>query len=191
MTVYFDHLLFLLRICVRLFPRRTFFAPNILTQFVFLAWFKWEQLSQSASKQLIDTVRIVCDSVTVTIRCPSVRLSVWPNYWRLQQRAAGLQLWARRAEDIDRLLHDQCPAATAPPQHGTQQATQRSAANASSVTFTAAVEGWTRTYSIWCVTVMLLCSQDDRSASCVLARARSWRRRSAGLPLTPPNFGAF
>jgi len=59
----------------------------------------------------------------------------------MQQRAAGLQLWARWAEDIDRLLHDQCPAATAPPQHGTQQAAQRSAANASSVTFTAAVEG--------------------------------------------------
>jgi len=41
-----------------------------------------------------------------------------------QAAAAGLLLWARRAGDIDRLLHGRRPAA-----------------NASSVTFTAAVEG--------------------------------------------------
>ena len=34
----------------------------------------------------------------------SIRLSVCPIYQPLQQRAAGLQLWARRTGDIDRLL---------------------------------------------------------------------------------------
>ena len=36
--------------------------------------------------------------------CPSVRPSVCPIR-PLQQSAAGLLLWARRAGDIDRLLH--------------------------------------------------------------------------------------
>jgi len=43
----------------------------------------------------------------------SIRLSVCPIYQPLQQRAAGLLLWARRAGDIDRLLHDRRSAATA------------------------------------------------------------------------------
>jgi len=37
--------------------------------------------------------------------CPSVRPSACPIYRPLQQRAAGLLLWAQRARNIDRLLH--------------------------------------------------------------------------------------
>jgi len=43
---------------------------------------------------------------------PPVRLSVCPIYRSLQQRAAGLLLCARRADDIDRLLHGRRSAAT-------------------------------------------------------------------------------
>jgi len=57
------------------------------------------------SQSLTDTpARIVCSSNVVTVRCPSVCPSVCPFYRPLQQRAAGLLLWARRASDIDRLL---------------------------------------------------------------------------------------
>jgi len=35
-----------------------------------------------------------------------VRPSVCPSVCLSQQRAAGLLLWARRAGDVDRLLHD-------------------------------------------------------------------------------------
>jgi len=42
--------------------------------------------------------------------CLSVRASVCPIR-RLQQRAAALLLWARRVEDIDRLLHGGAAAA--------------------------------------------------------------------------------
>jgi len=46
------------------------------------------------------------------------RQCVCPSYRLLQQRAAGLLLWARRAGDID----DSCTAAAASPQqHGGQQ----------------------------------------------------------------------
>jgi len=45
----------------------------------------------------------------------SVRPSVYPSYRPLQQRVAGLLLWARRTEDIDRLLHGRRQ------QHGAQQ----------------------------------------------------------------------
>jgi len=41
---------------------------------------------------------------TARVVCMSVRLSVCPIR-PLQQRAAGLLLWARQAGDIDRLLH--------------------------------------------------------------------------------------
>ena len=41
--------------------------------------------------------------VYVTVRCPSVRLSVRPIR-PLQKSAAGLLPWSRRAGDIDRLL---------------------------------------------------------------------------------------
>jgi len=51
----------------------------------------------------------------------------------MQQRGTGLLLWARWAEDIDRLLHVRGPAATAPQQHAGKQ-------HASSVAFTAAVQ---------------------------------------------------
>jgi len=50
-----------------------------------------------------------------TVRCPSVcaiRL--------VQQRAAGLLLWARPAGDIDRLLHSRRRSSTGP-QYGAQQ----------------------------------------------------------------------
>jgi len=63
----------------------------------------------------------------------SVRLSLCPVYRPLQQRAAGLLLGAQQAGDIDRLLH------------GAFTAARGSAANASSVTFTAVVEGWIQT----------------------------------------------
>jgi len=58
--------------------------------------------------------------VYVTVGRPSVCPIVCP----LHSAAAGLLLWAQRAGDIDRLLHG-----------------RRSAANASSVTFTADVGG--------------------------------------------------
>ena len=48
----------------------------------------------------IDTARVVCGRVCVTART-SVRLSVCPSYRLLQQRVAGLLLWARRAGYID------------------------------------------------------------------------------------------
>jgi len=47
--------------------------------------------------------------------CPSV-CPIFP----LQQRAAGLLLWARRVADIDRLLHGRRRSSTEP-QHGVQQ----------------------------------------------------------------------
>jgi len=51
---------------------------------------------------VIDTAHIVCHGVGVTIRCPSVRLSVClshpaPQPWH----AMGLLLWAQWAGDID------------------------------------------------------------------------------------------
>jgi len=72
--------------------------------------------------------------VYVTIRCPSVCPSCRP----LHQRVVGLLPWARRTGDIDRLLHGR----PAPSSKGA------AAATASSVTFTAAVEGWTQTCSV-------------------------------------------
>jgi len=56
----------------------------------------------------------------------------------MRQRAAGLPL----AGDVDRLLHDAPCSGRRVPQH----AARRSAANASSVTFTAAAGGWTQTW---------------------------------------------
>jgi len=55
----------------------------------------------------------------------SVRLSVCPAR-PLQQRAAGLLLWARRLGDIDRLLHGRCRS-NAGPQHGGAQQQMRAA----------------------------------------------------------------
>jgi len=49
--------------------------------------------------------------VYVTAQCPSVR----PIYL-MQQRAAGLLLWARRIGDIDRLLHGRRRSSTEPQQ---------------------------------------------------------------------------
>jgi len=50
---------------------------------------------------------------TTVLISPSVRPSVCPTYQPLQQRAAGLLLWARRPRNIDRLLHSRRSAATA------------------------------------------------------------------------------
>ena len=52
--------------------------------------------------------------------CPYFRPSVCPSVRPLQQRAAGLLLWARRVADIDRLLHGRRRSSTGP-QHGAQQ----------------------------------------------------------------------
>jgi len=71
--------------------------------------------------RVIHTARIVCGYVTVG--CPSVRLSVCPIYRPPQQRAAGLLLGAPPAGDSERTA-----------------ARRTAAANATSVTFTAAVE---------------------------------------------------
>jgi len=56
---------------------------------------------------------------TARVVCVSVRMSVCPIR-PLQQRAAGLLLWARRAGDIDRLLHGRRRSSTGP-QHGEPQ----------------------------------------------------------------------
>ena len=73
---------------------------------------------------VVDIVRIVCGRVCVTIRCPSVYLSVCPSHIAPQpRRAAGLLLWA--------------PRTGAAAFRSISTAARRSAANASSVVFTA------------------------------------------------------
>jgi len=82
---------------------------------------------------LVPAYRCVCVCVCVCMRhgqcngTVSVRRSVCPHvcpsYRRLQQRAAGLLLWARRGRNIDRLLY--C---------------RRASAKASSVTLSADVK---------------------------------------------------
>jgi len=70
----------------------------------------------------------------------SIRLSLYPIYRPLQQHAAGLLLGVPRAGDIDRLLHN-APAAGAPcSRRRALSSNDVAAANANSVTFTAAVE---------------------------------------------------
>jgi len=69
----------------------------------------------------IDTARIVRGRVYVTVRYPSVCPCVCPSYRLLQQRAAGLLLWARLAGDIERLLHGWRRSTLPVPQHGAQQ----------------------------------------------------------------------
>ena len=84
----------------------------------------------------IDTAQVLCSRVYVTIR-PSVYPFVCPSYLAPQpRRAAGLLLWAWRTGDIhrQRLAPSSSRAAT-------RAAALRSAANASSVTFTADVGG--------------------------------------------------
>ena len=68
---------------------------------------------------------------TARVVCVSVRLSVCPIR-PLQQRAAGLLLWARRAGDIDRLLHGRRRSST-------RAAARRAAEDAGSATFSAYV----------------------------------------------------
>jgi len=65
---------------------------------------------------VIGTARIVYAERGLCNGTVSVRLSVCPSLWPirpLQQRAAGLLLWARRVGDIDRLLHSRRSAAAA------------------------------------------------------------------------------
>jgi len=64
-------------------------------------------------------------------------LSVCPTIRRLHAAGSGLLLSARRARDIDRLLHG---AQQAPVLSSSGAAARRSAANAGSVTVTADVE---------------------------------------------------
>jgi len=54
---------------------------------------------------IIDTARTVCGAVSMKLSgvCLSVCLSVRPSNYTAA--AASLLLWARRAGDIDRLLH--------------------------------------------------------------------------------------
>jgi len=78
----------------------------------------------------------------------NIRPSVRPVYRPLQQCAAGLLLWARPARDIGRLLHG-ASAAGAFALRLVSTAARRSAANASSVVFTAAVGSWTQTCSVY------------------------------------------
>jgi len=79
----------------------------------------------------IDTARIVCGSVYVTVRCPSVRLSAYLSHLSTAacRRCRGFAGRGYRS------------IATA---DGTT-AVRRSAANASSVTLSANVGSWTRT----------------------------------------------
>ena len=56
------------------------------------------------------------------------------------RHCGGFAAGARRAGDIDRLLHGRAPSSNT-----THSSKLRSAANASSVAFTAAVEDWTQT----------------------------------------------
>ena len=81
------------------------------------------------SLRVLTKMSTVCGAVYVTVRCPSVRLSVYPIIRRLRQRALGLLLGAPGTGGIDR-LHDAptaggpCngrPAATALQQRGAQQ----------------------------------------------------------------------
>jgi len=69
----------------------------------------------------------------VTVECPSVSLSVCPIDRQQQRRPAGLLLNALWAGYIDRALQAPCCSS------------QRSAANAGSVTLTADEGGWTQT----------------------------------------------
>jgi len=97
------------------------------------------------------------DTVSV---CPSVCASVWPVLRHIRGRAAGLLLWARRAGDFDcqrRTLDSSGVAARA--------AAQRSATNASSVTFAADVGGLVHTASLG-LSLCLLCDHDHRGVVC-------------------------
>jgi len=90
---------------------------------------------------IVDTVRVVMRSrVYKTVLRPSVRLSVCPIYRPLQQRAAGLLLWAPQAGNIDRLLHGASASGAAAFRSILSTAARRSAANVSSVMSPAAVD---------------------------------------------------
>ena len=80
-------------------------------------WLKWSM----ALKRFIGTVRVVCGAGSMQLS--GVRLSVCLSVCPIRPphaAAAGLLLWARRPEDLDRLLHGRRSAAAAP-QHGGKQ----------------------------------------------------------------------
>jgi len=83
----------------------------------------------------VDTARMVCGRVYVTVRCPSVRPSVCPSEpaWADSSKpvAAGLLLWARLAGNVARLLQRRC-------------------ANAGGATLSAYVGSWTRSCFVGC-----------------------------------------
>ena len=62
-----------------------------------------------------------CGRVYVTVRCPSVGPSVCFIYRKLQKRAAGLLLWARRTGDTDRQRRPSGAEQQGAQQHGVQQ----------------------------------------------------------------------
>jgi len=136
---------------------------------VFIAWnhsYKWCLTSKTESAMhycLVDTVRIVCGRVCVTIRCLSVRPSVHlsdPSCVTSAVVRRVLLLWARRAGDFDcqrRTLDSSGVAA--------RVAAQRSATNASSVTFAADVGGLVHTASRG-LSLCLLCDHDHPGVVC-------------------------
>jgi len=98
-----------------------------------------EKQVNSLDLKLLHSIRRVYNNDTVSVR-PSVCLSHLASQPR---RAAGLLLWARRAGDIDRLLHGASAAGTVA-FRSTSTAARPSAANAGSVTFTAMYEAENR-----------------------------------------------
>jgi len=86
---------------------------------------------------IFGTARTECGRLNVTVCRPFVCPSVCPIH-PPQQHVVGLLLWAPRVGDMDRLLHGASAAGTAAFQ-SISTAARRSAANASSVMFTATV----------------------------------------------------
>ena len=96
---------------------------------------------------IIGTVRKVCGKVCVMERCPSVHLSICLS--QLLTTAVvcsgfAVLLWAQQATD-------HIIAAQPAPSSNVATAALRSAAKATSVTFTAAIEGWIVNTVVWWV----------------------------------------
>ena len=87
---------------------------------------------------------MVCGTVCVMAQCPSIRPSV--QYINRCSSVRRVCCCGSVGGDIDRFLHGRRRTATAPQQHDAQQQM-----HASSVMFTAAVEGWTDLFYLHCV----------------------------------------
>jgi len=99
-------------------------------------------------KTVIDNIGTACIMCGAgSIQRYGVRLSVCPIR-PLQQRAAGLLLWARRVGDIDRLMHGRRSSSSG-------AAARRAAAYAGSATFSAYVVA--RAHQIFCWWFPLQC----------------------------------